>query len=181
MLLGNGTAASSQVDYAPARALLGRRRRLQRRRQADLATANCSANTVSVLLGNGDGSFAARPTTRPARVPSAIAVGDFNGDGKADLAAADGSADTVSVLLGNGGGAFAANRLPDRHRPFAVAVGDFNGDGKTTWRRPTGASTVSVLLGNGDGSFAANRLRDRARSLRSPCQPTSTATAGRTW
>src|SRR3989449_3676267 len=69
----------------------------------DLATANFDSNDVSVLLGNGDGSFQAALTFAAGRGPSSVAVGDFNGDGKLDLVAANNLSCGTSVLLGGGG------------------------------------------------------------------------------
>ena len=55
----------------------------------DLITANQAANTFTVLLGNGDGTFGSSLDFVTGNSPSAIAVGDFNGDGKTDLAIAN--------------------------------------------------------------------------------------------
>ena len=74
----------------------------------DLAVANQRSNTVSVLLGNGDGTFQAAVNYGADRNPNSVAVGDFNGDGKPDLAVANLNSDTVSVLLGKGDGTFHA-------------------------------------------------------------------------
>ena len=63
---------------------------------------------MSVLLGNGDGTFQAAVNYAAGAGPSSVAVGDFNGDGKADLAVANYDSDNVSVLLGNGDGTFQA-------------------------------------------------------------------------
>ncbi len=64
-------------------------------------------NTVSVLLGNGDGTFQPQVTYAVGRQPDAIVAGDFTGDGHLDLAVAKRIGDnTVSVLLGNGDGTF---------------------------------------------------------------------------
>jgi hypothetical protein len=72
----------------------------------DLATANNLSNTVSILLGKGDGTFQPAPFQFPVLYPQALAVGDFNGDGKTDLAVTAGflpvntiSTGTVSILL----------------------------------------------------------------------------------
>ena len=72
----------------------------------DLVVANYTSNTVSVLLGNGDGSFQPQTTYATGSSPYFVAIGDVNGDGKPDLAVADFGTNTVSVLLGNGNGTF---------------------------------------------------------------------------
>ncbi len=72
----------------------------------DLAVANFYSNTVSVLLGNGNGIFQSQQTFGTGTNPRALALGDVNGDGLLDLAVANFSTATVSVLLGNGNGTF---------------------------------------------------------------------------
>jgi hypothetical protein len=121
----------------------------------DLITANGSAGTVSVLLGNGGGTFAAAQDYAAGPNVGSVAVGDFNGDGIPDLVVTNGSAGTVSVLLGNGDGSFQAPQsYAAGSRPAAVAVGDFNGDGIPDLAvADNGRTSVNVLLGNGDGSF----------------------------
>src|SRR5712691_2768237 len=100
-------------------------------RVQDLAVANSGSNTVSVLLGNGDGTFRAAPTVAVGTDPEFVAVADFNGDGVPDLVVANRGSATVSVLLGNGDGTFrAALTYGVGAGPASVAVGDFNGDGK---------------------------------------------------
>ena len=61
---------------------------------------------MSVLLGNGDGTFQGQMTYPVGAKPVAIVAGDFNGDGRTDLAIANYCANDVSVLLGNGDGTF---------------------------------------------------------------------------
>ena len=60
----------------------------------DLAVANSGSNNVSVLLGNGDGTFQAAVNYGAGTEPYSVAVGDFNGDGKPDLAVAASGATT---------------------------------------------------------------------------------------
>src|SRR6266567_2899200 len=133
----------------------------------DLAVTDYSNNNVSVLLGNGDGTFQA-PRTFPVGIhPAQVAVGDFNGDGKPDLVVANFDDNTLSVLLGNGDGTFQAAQTFGGvgPKPQTVAVGDFNGDGKPDLVAPNyGSNSISVLLGNGDGTFQAaqNYLVDSA-------------------
>lgn len=123
-----------------------------------MAVGNWDANSVSIFLGNGDGTFQA-PSYISITSPAAIAVGDFNADGKADLAVTTYSSPTsggVSVFLGNGDGTFAApvNYVFD-FAPATVLSADFNGDGKADLLIGSNQNSfnVSILLGNGDGTF----------------------------
>ncbi len=127
----------------------------------DVAVANDrdgtieGSSTVSVLLGNGLGSFQAPRTFAVGSLSWAVAAGDFNGDGAADLAAGNTASTTVSVLLGSGNGNFpAALTIGVGHNPEGLAAGDFNGDGRRDLAvSNAGSDTVSVLLGNGNGTF----------------------------
>ena len=65
---------------------------------------------MSVLLGNGNGTFQAQQTFATGSDPISVALGDVNGDGKPDLVVANSGSDTVSVLLGNGNGTFQAQQ-----------------------------------------------------------------------
>jgi hypothetical protein len=126
----------------------------------DLAIANQGdekgANTVSVLLNRGDGSFRARRDYATGEGPESVAIGDLNGDGKPDLATATGFASTVSVLLNRGDGSFRAKRDYATGGGAKVAMGDLNGDGKPDLATAS-SSTVFVLLNSGDGSFEEKR------------------------
>src|SRR6185437_12411289 len=72
----------------------------------DVTTANLNSNSVSVLLGNGNGTFAAKTDFGTGVFPQSVAIGDVNADGRPDLATANSASNTVSVLLGNGDGTF---------------------------------------------------------------------------
>ena len=128
--------------------------------RTDLAVANLGSDDVSVLLGNGDGTFQNQVRYATGFEPSAIVAGDFTGDGRTDLAVANYGSNDVSVLLGNGDGTF-QNQVPYAvgPAPVALVVGDFNGDGRTDLAVANYLSNdVSVLLGNGDGTFQ-NQVR----------------------
>ena len=143
----------------------------------DLIVANHADNTLSVFLGNGDGTFQAPTTIPTGGGPSAIATGDFNGDGKIDLAVTNQTDNTVSIFLGNGDGTFQA-RVDDAvgNGPVWVSAADFNGDGILDLAiandgAPTDTNTgntVSILLGNanpsntavGNGTFSPGSTRD---------------------
>jgi hypothetical protein len=121
----------------------------------DIAVANSGDNTVSILLGNGDGTFQTSVPYPTGAYPSFVAVGDFNGDGKSDLVVANNTGNSVSVLLGNGDGSFQPPwNFAVGSGPVSIAVGDFNSDGIADLAVLNQlSSTLSVLQGNGDGSF----------------------------
>jgi hypothetical protein len=147
--------------------------------RADLVTANSDKGSVSVLSGNGDGTFEVARSFRAGAAPFSVVVGDLNGDGKMDIVTAN--ANDVSVLLAQADGNFqTAKPIAVGGNPMSVAVGDFNSDGKldlvvtsqasSYWsyfsytydyfwqsleRSWTTTGVRSVLLGHGDGTFAA--------------------------
>jgi hypothetical protein len=122
--------------------------------KSDLVVENLSSNYVSVLLGNGDGTFQAARNFAPGS--SFVAVGDFNNDGNPDLVLESATPDSLSVLLGNGDGTFQTPRtVATGIGPQSVAVGDFNKDGKLDIVTASPGDVLSVVLGNGDGTFQA--------------------------
>jgi hypothetical protein len=125
----------------------------------DLVTANISsvAPGVSVLLGNGDGTFGAKVDFAAGPHPRCVAIGDLNKDGHPDLVAGDDQIDQVSVLLGNGDGTFLPRTyVPAGNTSYFIAIGDLNRDGKPDLAVANVIdNTASVLLGNGDGLFGA--------------------------
>lgn len=122
----------------------------------DLATANFTSATISVLLGNGNGSFDARTDYATGAGPNSIVMSDLNDDAELDLATANARAGTVSVLLGNGDGSFSAKAdYAAGQGPQSLVTGDLNGDSVADLAVMNGSTgTTSILPGNGDGTLA---------------------------
>lgn len=121
----------------------------------DLAVMNHGDNTVSILLGNGDGTFNGNGTLTTGQGPLAAVTADFNNDGIPDLAVLNQTDATVSIFQGNDDGTFTAKgTVPTGKNPVAMVSNDFNGDGHVDLAVVNqGDNTVSILLGNGDETF----------------------------
>jgi hypothetical protein len=161
ILLGTrGGAFAAKVDYAtghtPAALLAADFRNIGK---TDLAVVNQDdgsggPGSVSILLGNGNGTFKTHVDYPVGNYPVGIVTADFNGDGKLDLAVVNDYDSTVSLLLGNGDGTFQSQILLSvGTEPNSIGTADFNDDGKADLITSNASGTVSVLLSKGDGSF----------------------------
>ena len=165
------------VGFDPERAILGD---FNNDGKLDMVVAvgvqTAGADTISVLLGNGDGTFQAKTGYAPANFFAAwVLAGDFNRDGNLDLAvviAGDGGAGdgtgTVNILLGNGDGTFQPQQTyVVGNRPNSIAMADFNGDGILDLAVLNSADdNVTVLLGVGDGTFQLEQSCTTVQALR---------------
>jgi Bacterial Ig-like domain (group 3)/FG-GAP-like repeat len=126
-------------------------------RNLDIAVANATSNTVSILLGNGDGTFQSKVDYATNTSPQSVVAADFNRDGNIDLAVTDSGSNSVSILLGNGDGSFQSKvDYPVGTGPLGIAVVDLNADGNLDLAVTNAVDgTVGILLGNGDGTFKA--------------------------
>ena len=131
-----------------------------------------SQSGVSVLLGNGDGTFEPPVFYQTGPAPRSAVAADFNRDGKLDLGVANTGAPTypgnaVSILIGIGDGTFLApaNYFAS-YIPYSVVGGDFDADGnldfavtsveeRSIYDRP---SSIRTYLGIGDGTFQPGSL-----------------------
>jgi hypothetical protein len=161
VLMGNGNGTlQGQKEYATDASPLNLAvADLNGDGKLDVVTANFYplniGNDVSVLLGNGDGTFQPAVNYPTALGPESVAIADVNGDGKPDIAVAAGASNSVSILLGNGNGTFQAHQdYATGSNPFRIVVADFDRNGKPDLATAdNGNNSFSVLLGKGDGTF----------------------------
>jgi hypothetical protein len=122
----------------------------------DLATANKSSATSSILLGRGDGTFDPAVTVPTGVNPSGLAAFDADGDGDWDIATANANSNHLNLALNDGTGAFTPQPPFESggNREYGLAAVDVDLDG--IFDLLVGASTsaqIITLLGNGDGTF----------------------------
>jgi hypothetical protein len=137
----------------------------------DLVVANGLDNTLSILLGKGDGTFAPGSTVPVGAFPFLLTVADFRQTGASDVAVTNADDSTVSVLWSNGNGTFTeANGSPvasGSYSPSAIVAADFDKDGypdlavanyiPLIQNTPDcgDISNVVILKNHGDGTFTS--------------------------
>lgn len=161
---GNGTsdagelcfadAVAFSVGEAPAAVAIGD---FDGDGNLDIVTANAATADVSVLLGNGDGTFGAESSFDVGNNPVFVVASDLNGDGKADIATTNQGSDNISLLFGNGDGTFDTQALvPVGDAPSAFALGNLNGDTQPDIVcASSGGNNVRFLKNDGSGNFSS--------------------------
>jgi len=126
---------------------------------ADACVVNIDDNSVSVLIGRGDGTFQPQKLITVGSIPRGVAVLDADGDGDTDIINTNsGGAGNLTLLLNDGAGNFAAP-IPIEGGgtgEFALAAGDMNNDGLLDVVAGSQTSQqITVVLADGEGGFIA--------------------------
>ncbi len=135
----------------------------------DMATSNTSSGSMSVLLGNGNGTFQAQQQITTGGSPHGISALDVDGDGDLDLVSANENNNNLALSLNNGAGVFGAATTFDSggSGEYPLVSADMNNDGITDLIvGAANSNQVRVMRGNGDGTFTL---------------ASSTAAGGRPW
>ena len=120
----------------------------------DLVTTNMGSNTLSILLGNGDGTFGEQVELSVCKEPRSLALGLFNSDPFPDVVLACSGADEVAILFGRADGKFQeGTRYPVHRTPIAIAIDDLNGDQALDFVVALRNDKIKVFLGTGTGEF----------------------------
>jgi hypothetical protein len=120
----------------------------------DLLTTNIGSNTLSILLGNGDGTFRDQVQLSTCKEPRSLALGMYNNDPYPDVVLACSGGDEVAVLLGRDDGKFEEGpRYPVHRTPIAIASDDLNGDHAPDLVVALRNDKIKIFLGTGTGEF----------------------------
>ncbi|CAF2216805.1 unnamed protein product [Rotaria magnacalcarata] len=125
----------------------------------DIAVANYMNDSVSLLLGYGDGTFGSilRYSTGNESHPRSIAVGDFNHDNRSDIVVANEGDNSIGIFFGFDYTTFQSQKTYSTDIPSSsipIAVGDFNNDNKKDIViADLNTNSVAVLLGDNNGTF----------------------------
>ena len=126
----------------------------------DIVTADAGSDSMSVLIGNKDGTYQPRKVLKTGRNPSSIALADLDNDGNLDAIVTNNDDNTVTIFWGNGKGGFSSTTvLGTGNGPHRIAVGDIDGDGNLDFAvvNETGTS-ATVFFGDGKRDFTSATL-----------------------
>ncbi len=139
---------------------------------ADLITTNIQGNSLSLLMGTGDGGFHDQRIITACQEPRHVAVDDFNLDHFADLVVACSGDNHALVFLGQGNGTFLrGSQYMVRRTPVSITTGDFNEDFLPDMVVALRNDKIQVFLGMGNGKFRVGPLYEYGDT------PTSVASA----
>ncbi len=122
----------------------------------DLVVSNSQSSNISVLRGNGNGTFMNGMNYSVGNSPRSASIGDFNDDGRQDVVVANFMSNNVSVFFGNGNGTLQTpgTSIPVTSNPHDIKVADVDGDGKLDMVAALFPSNnLQIYWGNGDGTF----------------------------
>jgi len=126
----------------------------------DLAVTMTSADSVVVLLGDGDGTFSYGWGAETGDGPAGIVTADFNNDGDLDIATANYYGGNVSILFGDGNGWFPSESpLAVGQNPATLCTADFDNDGDLDLAIANSTDdNLTILFGDGSGSFSSSTV-----------------------
>jgi hypothetical protein len=153
VLLGNGDGTFSEATGSPIN--VGSQPRsistgnLNGDAHVDLAVTNLGSNAITILLGNGDGTFDEGGSFQVSSQPASNIIADFDGDGFSDIAVSRWSVNTVSIYYGNGDGTFKSvpTSVTVGTNPFFLVAADFDRDGRIDLAATNyGSNDITILL-----------------------------------
>jgi flagellin-like hook-associated protein FlgL len=128
---------------------------------------NYGSNTLSIFVGNGNGTFGPQSTITCGSRPTVAELADLNGDSKLDLLVTDDNDNLLSILLGNGNGTFGARTTKAAQtQPQYIAIGDFNGDGAPDVATANnGSGKDSIFIANTSTSTTTTTTASQVLSI----------------